>query len=213
MTNPTNNPADILRAELAALKWPDLKRKASQEYGIKLLAEYNADDIITLIVGKATGATNYVTDKQDLSEKDSRAGWSRIRVMKNSNEQGTHCMVCHNGYQIAIPYNVEVNIPTVTAEYIASKQTPMPVEAGDGVGVRIEYAPRWVVAFMEKNYGPEGETGYIPKSERHKYWTEIRERKLNEKREFFRRFQFWPTDKKLKQYFEAGLFRKEEVRA
>lgn len=206
-----SNPNDELKTYLKSLKWQDLKREASTKYGIKLSAEYNSDDIISLIMAKASGNTSFVTDTTQLTEKENKYGWSRIKVMRNSREaNSTHCMACHQGYQFAIPFNVEVNIPTVTAEYLTTKKIPVPT-LGDDFFVRMDYEPRWYVQFIEKNYGPNGETNYIPKSERHKYWSTVRESKLAAKRAFMDRFNFWPTDKKLKQYFEAGMFNNTRV--
>lgn len=201
-----------LTEKLGALTWPELRKKASQEYGIKLLPEYKQSDLIRLILDKVNGPTKYVVPKE-LTEEEERFGWSRVKIMKNdSKDYGSHCRACHNGFQFAIPYGVEVPLPTVTAEYIETKTKPKHVEDGmaseiisgiyDGSGLE----PRWTVMYAEKNYGPNGETDYIPPSERHKYWNSQREARLEVKRNFYERFNFWPTDKVLKEYMRAGMF-------
>lgn len=206
--------ANDLRVKLAELSWPELKKCAVKEYGIKPLPEWTAPDYINAIVAKASGATRFVTDDEELDSKEDKYGWSRIKVLRSGRESGTHCMACHNGFQFAIPYNLEVNLPTVTAEYLTTKKSPVPKNAEDGNGTIIEYEDRWIVQFIEKNYGPNGERDYIPKKERHKYWNATREAKLTNKRKFFERFRYWPTDKVMKEHMTAGYFtaqRREEA--
>lgn len=198
--------ASTLRETLSALSVPELKRTAVKEYGIKPLPEWTEGDYINAIVTKASGATKFVTDTAELAAKNDKYGWSRIKVLRSGREAGTHCMACHNGFQFAIPYNLEVNLPTVTAEYLTTKKSPIPKNAEDGNGTIIEYEDRWIVQFLEKNYGPDGERGYIPQSEKHKYWTGTREAKLTNKRRFFDQFGYWPTDKAMKEHMQAGYF-------
>lgn len=195
-----------LREELSALSWPDLKKTAIKDYGLKPHPEWTAPDYVNAIMAKLAGSTKYVTDKQALDTKDAKWGWSRIKVLRTGRESGTHCMAAHNGFQFAIPYNVEVNLPTVTAEYLTTKKSPIPKNAEDGNGTIIEYEDRWLVQFLEKNYGPEGETGYIPPKERHKYWNDTREAKLGIKRKFMEQFNYWPTDRVLREHMAAGYF-------
>ena len=196
-----------LRNELAKLDLPELRKKAAKEYGIKLLPEYSKDDVIQLIVGKASGNTKFVTETTPLEAKNEKWGWSRIKVIRGRDAtNNTHCQAAHNGFQFAIPYNLEVNLPTVTAEYLTTKKSPVPKQSEDGNGTIIEYEDRWIVQFIEKNYGPNGEKDYIPKSERGKYWNSVREAKLAKKRKFFEEMGFWPTDKALKDHMSAGYF-------
>ncbi len=196
-----------LRNELSKLDLPELRKKAVKEYGIKLLPEYTKDNIIEVIVGKASGATKFVTDTVPLDNKDDKYGWSRIKVIRGRDAtNNTHCQAAHNGFQFSIPYNLEVNLPTVTAEYLTTKKSPVPKMSEDGQGTIIEYEDRWIVQFIEKNYGPNGEKDYIPKSERGKYWNSVREAKLAKKRKFFEEMGFWPTDKALKDHMSAGYF-------
>lgn len=198
---------DELRTELEALTWNELRRKAIQDYGIKLLPEYKAVDIIRLIMDKEQGQTKFITESTPLENKSKKWGWSRIKVFRNSKEPkgNTHCRACHNGYQFAIPYGVEVNIPTITAEYLTTKKTPVPQEDSNG-NTQIMYEDRWIVNFIEKNYGPNGETDYVPPEQAGKYWNKVREAKLSTKRKFFEQFNFWPTDKVLKEHMSAGMF-------
>lgn len=196
-----------LRNELVKLDLPELRKKAAKEYGIKLLPEYSKDDVIQLIVGKASGNTKFVTDTTPLEQKNEKYGWSRGKVIRGRDAtNNTHCQAAHNGFQFSIPYNLEVNLPTVTAEYLTTKKSPVPKQSEDGNGTIIEYEDRWIVQFIEKNYGPNGERDYIPPSERGKYWNSVREAKLAKKRKFFEEMGFWPTDKALKDHMSAGYF-------
>ena len=201
------------REQLNSMEWADLRRVAAKDYGIKLLPEYKKEDIVRLILDQNSGPTKFVVPDVNAIEEDDRFGWSRVKIMKNSSQDyGTHCRACHNGFQFAIPYGVEVPLPTVTAEYIERKMKPKYKEESiaseligsleDGSGLE----PRWIVQFYEKNYGPNGESDYIPKKERHKYWNGQREARLSVKRNFIDRFGFWPTDKVLKEYMRAGMF-------
>ena len=193
--------------ELIKLDLPELRKKAAKEYCIKLLPEYSKDDVIQLIVGKASGNTKFVTENAPLESKNEKWGWSRIKVIRGRDAtNNTHCQAAHNGFQFAIPYNLEVNLPTVTAEYLTTKKSPVPKQSEDGNGTIIEYEDRWIVQFIEKNYGPNGEKDYIPKSERGKYWNSVREAKLGNKRKFYEEMGFWPTDKALKEHMAAGYF-------
>ncbi len=196
-----------LTLELNTFDIGELRKKAAKEYGIKLLPEYTKADIIGLIVGKATGNTKFVTDTSPLAQKNEKYGWSRIKVILGRDAtSNTHCQAAHNGFQFSIPYNLEVNIPTVTAEYLTTKKSPVPKQSEDGNGTIIEYEDRWIVQFIEKNYGPNGERDYIPPSERGKYWNSVREAKLAKKRKFFEEMGYWPTDKGLKEHMSAGYF-------
>lgn len=201
-----------LKAYLKELPWTELKRKAAVEYGIKVLPEYKQENIIALILDLNAQPTKFVTDQEPIADKPDKSGWSRIKVIKSGREKDTHCRGCHNGYQFAIPFNVEINFPTVTAEYLETKKQPVYKEesnAGDLLGGLYDGSGlenRWTVVFLEKNNGPNGERGFIPKSERGKYWTTTREAKLAPKRAFYDQFGFWPTDKKLQEYMTAGMF-------
>lgn len=196
-----------LRNELVKLDLPELRKKAAKEYGIKLLPEYSKDDVIQLIVGKASGNTKFVTETTPLEAKNEKWGWSRIKVIRGRDAtNNTHCQAAHNGFQFAIPYNLEVNLPTVTAEYLTTKKSPVPKQSEDGNGTIIEYEDRWIVQFIEKNYGPNGERDYIPPSERGKYWNSVREAKLAKKRKFYEQMGYWPTDKGLQKHMDAGYF-------
>lgn len=193
----------VIRAELESLKWQDLRTKAQRDYGIKLLPEYKAEDIVRLILDKERGEVNYVTERKD--DGESKWGWSRIKVLPGRRESDTHCRASHNGYRFAIPFNVELSFPTVSAEFLTTKKNPVPFETNNGQ-TEIRYEDRWIVQFIEKNYGPNGDIGYIPPSQRGKYWNESRESKLQIKRDFFEQFGFWPTDKRLREYMSAGMF-------
>ncbi len=194
-----------LKAELETLSWNELRTKYTKEYGMKMLPEYKAPDLIKFILDRHAGVTKYITDTAPLETKNDRAGWSRIKVLKNTQEQGTHCMAAHNGYQFAIAYNKEVNLPTVTARYLETKHSPVMKDTeGD---LTVQKVPRWVVHYIECNDGPNGEPDYIPESERGKYWNAAREAKLARKRFFFAQLGFWPTDKVIREYTNSGLFR------
>lgn len=200
-----------LKNRLDSLSWPELKKTAAIEYGVKVLPEYNAESLKQFILAKVTSdAATFVTDTVPIAAKDNKSGWSRVRIIKGPREKDTHCRACHNGYQFAIPFNVDVNLPTVTAEYLETKKEPKFIEeseAGNLLGGLVDGSgleSRWTVVILEKNYGPNGERGFIPASERGKYLN--REAKLAPKRQFFDQFGFWPTDKRLKEYMQAGMF-------
>lgn len=198
---------EAFATELNAFDIGDLRKKAAKEYGIKLLPEYTKADIINLIVNKASGNTKFVTDTTPLEQKNEKYGWSRVKVIRGRDAtNNTHCQAAHNGFQFSIPYNLEVNLPTVTAEYLTTKKSPVPKQSEDGNGTIIEYEDRWIVQFIEKNYGPNGERDYIPPSERGKYWNSVREAKLAKKRKFFEQMGYWPTDKGLQKHMDAGYF-------
>ncbi len=198
---------EAFATELNAFDISDLRKKAAKEYGIKLLPEYTKADIINLIVNKASGNTKFVTDTTPLEQKNEKYGWSRVKVIRGRDAtNNTHCQAAHNGFQFSIPYNLEVNLPTVTAEYLTTKKSPVPKQSEDGNGTIIEYEDRWIVQFIEKNYGPNGERDYIPPSERGKYWNSVREAKLAKKRKFFEQMGYWPTDKGLQKHMDAGYF-------
>jgi len=198
---------EAFATELNEFDIGDLRKKAAKEYGIKLLPEYTKADIINLIVNKASGNTKFVTDTTPLEQKNEKYGWSRVKVIRGRDAtNNTHCQAAHNGFQFSIPYNLEVNLPTVTAEYLTTKKSPVPKQSEDGNGTIIEYEDRWIVQFIEKNYGPNGERDYIPPSERGKYWNSVREAKLAKKRKFFEQMGYWPTDKGLQKHMDAGYF-------
>lgn len=198
-----------LRSKLEALSWNDLRRTARDDYGIRILPEYKAADLIRLVLDKDRSNTNYVTDKEQIADKNEKYGWSRIIVRPGRNDRETHCRAAHNGYKFAIPYNVEVNIPTVTAEYLTTKRTPRPVERDNGT--EIVYEDRWMIQFVEKHYGPNNERDYVPPEARGKYWNNAREAKLKIKRRFFEEMGYWPTDKALRDHMTAGTFKRETI--
>lgn len=200
------NPTHILKEELDKLSWPELRSKAVKQYAIRLSPEHTAHDIKRLILDKAAGVTKYVTDDAPLENKSAKYGWSRVKVLQNTRDNDKHCKACHNGFQFAVPYNVEVNLPTITCEYLESKYAPIMKNNDDMSDGWMEHEPRWTVIYLEKNYGPNGEADYVPPDQRHKYWTEARERKLGVKRAFMDEMGFWPTDKKLKEYTINGMF-------
>lgn len=196
-----------LQSQLSGLDLPELRKKAAKEYGVKPLPEWTKADVINAILAKASGATKYVTDTSPLEEKGSKYGWSRIKVVRGrDNVINTHAQASLNGYQFSIPYGLEVNIPTIVADFLSRKKSPVPKQDPGENLVRIEYEDRWIVQFLEKNYGPNGEEDYIPKSERAKFWNDQREAKLKKKRDFLEQMGFWPTDRDLKRHMDSGYF-------
>lgn len=194
------------RQSLEDLKWSDLRAEAGK-YGVRVVPEYKKEDLIRLMIDKKFGQAATIVDQQDLGKKEERFGWSRIIVEPGRTERDSvDCRACHNGYQFIIPYGLEVNIPTVTAEFLAERKAAVGKSPEDGGPVRIEKFARWNVQFLERNYGPNGERGYIPVSERSKYWTSAREAKLANKRKFYQERGYWPTDKVLSEEMRSLNF-------
>ena len=90
-------------------------------YGLRPMPEWTKENLIEriLAVTESTSST-YATAADESTRDNPRQGMSRIVVSNGSGQPDTHCRVNHNGYQVFIPFEVEVEIPTITADYIKS---------------------------------------------------------------------------------------------
>jgi hypothetical protein len=166
------------------------------------MPEWNKENLVEriLAVTESTSGT-YAVAAAEESRENPRRGMSRITVSNSSGQPDTHCRVNHNGYQVFIPFEVEVEIPTITADYIKGLKQMRLVAVNPDENVLekgLRWVPRYTVGFVWRDDGP------CPCPE--KYAGLRREKLHGPKRRFFEQFGFWPSDKKLREYSQNHSF-------
>jgi len=194
--------SEALKKQLDELTLPQLRKEAASIYGLRPMQEWTKENLIERILATVESTpSTFVTEGSAATRDNPRCGMSRITVSNSSGQPDTHCRVNHNGYQVFIPFEVEVEIPTITADYIKGlKQMRLvaidPTESVLEKGLR--WVPRYTVGFVWRDDGP------CPCPD--KYMGVRREAVLAPKRRFLKQFGFWPSDKKLREYAQNHSF-------
>ena len=184
--------SEELKKQLDSLTIGELRQMAVQKYAINISREHKKTDLIGLIMARHEDGTEYIAPAGP-AEDEIKEGWSRITVSNSSAQSDTTCRVIHNGYQVSIPFDKEVEVPTLTADYIKGLKVQKLVKVEDSnfmMEKHVEWVPKYGVTFHQRNVGK------CPCPE--KYIAQRREAILKPKRDFFAKFGFWPSDKKLR---------------
>ena len=188
---------DDIRKRLGEKTIAELRKEAVQVYGISISRDHNKKDLIDLICQKETGDVLYVRenvrDDNGVSASGLESGMSRVTISNSSAQNDFVCRVNDNGFQVSIPFDVEVDIPTRTADYLKGLKVQKLVKSDNGeflLEKHVEWVPKYGVTFHERREGPcKHDNKYLHKK---------REALLRPKREFYAKHGFWPSDKKLR---------------
>lgn len=193
---------EVLKKQLSEKTIQELRKEAVHIYGLRPMPEWNKENLVERIIAAVEStASTFVTEGSAESRDNPRQGMSRITVSNSSGQPDTHCRVNHNGYQVFIPFEVEVEIPTITADYIKGlKQMRLvAIDATENVLEKgLRWVPRYTVGFVWRDDGP------CPCPE--KYMGLRREAVQAPKRRFLKQYGFWPSDKKLREYAQNHSF-------
>ena len=194
--------SEQLKKQLEERTIQQLRKDAVSIYGLRPMPEWTKENLIEriLAVTESTSST-YATAADESTRDNPRQGMSRIVVSNSSGQPDTHCRVNHNGYQVFIPFEVEVEIPTITADYIKSLKHMRLVAVNPDENVLekgLRWVPRYTVGFIWRDDGP------CPCPD--KYMGLRREATLAPKRRFLKQYGFWPSDKKLREYAQNHSF-------
>ncbi len=194
--------SESLKKQLEEKTIQQLRKDAVSIYGLRPMPEWNKENLIERILAVTESSTGTYQQAAGEGTRDNpRQGMSRIVVSNSSNQSDSHCRVNHNGYQVFIPFEVEVEIPTITADYIKGLKQMKLVAVNPDENVLekgLRWVPRYTVGFIWRDDGP------CPCPD--KYSGLRREKVLAPKRRFLEQFGFWPSDKKLREYAQNHSF-------
>jgi hypothetical protein len=184
--------SDEFKTQLDSKTIGELRQMAVKTYGISINREHTKKDLISLICAQQDTGIEFLSEAGP-RKPEIESGWSRITVSNSTAQADITCRVIHNGYQVSIPFDKEVEIPTVTADYIKGLRVQKLVKVEDSnfmMEKHVEWVPKYGVTFHQRGDGP------CPCPE--KYITARREAILKPKRDFMAKHGFWPSDKKLR---------------
>lgn len=177
--------------EVALLKLDmgELRKKASQQFGIKLTREHKKDDIIREIM-EAVSKANYA----EISDGDLKPGFARIKLTPIAGRVTFPVYQNTNGYTCFIPPGHEVDVPIKVVETLrhAEEMKKVQNEFGEYTDV---LQPSYPFELLATNPGPDPRPGY--EVQRDKKWEPFRE--------FYKQNGFWPSAKVLEQTRATGL--------
>lgn len=181
-----------LKANLESLSIGDLRKHASQNFGLKITRDHTKDDIITLIVGTVAKG-NFAA----VAEGEIKPGWARIKLSDTNDYRSQFPVhVNANGYECKIPFGVEVDVPIRVLESLknAVEYRIYQNEFHERAQKFSDSYPFQIIGMVEGNDPRPG--------------LELaREQKLKPKRRFREEFGFWPTDKVLRDFIQSGMFK------
>lgn len=189
-----NKDLQQLKTQLEVLPMAELRKRAVQHFGLKLSREMTKEDVLTMVIGEVA-KRNYA----GIADGDLRPGYARIKLQKVGWRSSFPAYINANGYECFIPYNINVDVPLRVLESLDHAEE---FTVSDGVEdgsyeIKQSYVQSYPYQLIERCEGPDPKPGI-----------EIqREQKLKPKYLFREQFGFWPTDKVMKDYMQAGMFR------
>lgn len=174
---------------LNKLEIGELRKKASQQFGIKLTREHKKEDIIRDIVAVVSKA-NFA----EASDGDLKPGYARIKLTTIAGKVTFPVYQNTNGYYCFIPPGIEVDVPIKVVETLrhAEEMKKVQNEFGEYEDVM---QPSYPFELIAMNKGPDPKPGYEVQ----------RDMKWKPYREFYEQNGFWPSAKVLEQTRAAGL--------
>ena len=182
MDNKQNYLKDF-REALENLSIADLRSRATKNFGLKLTREHTKQDIIDLIVSVAS-KQNFA----DAAEGSIRPGYVRLKLqpIPGKAPAGFPVFLNCNGYSVFVPVDAVVDLPIKMIETLEHAEEIHQVRnefGGYSDSMSLSY-PYQIIGRCE---GPDPRPGLEV----------ARERKLAPKREFFKKYGYWPSDKVL----------------
>ena len=173
-----------LREDLELLQMGELRKRAAQNFGLKLVQTDSKEDIINKIVGVASKQNFAEVAKGDVPEP----GWTRVRVHPITGKPKFPFYSQVNGYQCWIPFNVEVDVPHKIVGVLndAVEMRVVTDEMGNRSDVFEQSYPFTIIAAT-------------PGSDPRPGMEVARERKLAAKRQFAEINGFWPKDSEMRE--------------
>lgn len=175
-----------LREQLEVYPMGELRKKAVENFGLRLTREDTKDIIIDRIIAVAS-KNNYAKVVQNDGMPE--PGWTRIRAFPVAGRPQTPFFVAVNGYHVYIPFNVDVDVPHKIVEALQNaveKKVETDFETGAKSWTSTNSYPINVIASTP---GPDPRPGFEVQ----------RERKLAAKRAFEEREGYWPKDSEIKE--------------
>lgn len=181
-----------LKTNLETRTIGELRKQATQNFGLKLTREHTKEDIIALIVAAASKG-NYAA----AADGEIKPGWARIKLAATNDYRSAFPVhVNANGYECKIPFGIEVDVPIRVLESLknAVEYHVGQNEFGERVIKYSESYPFQVIGIVD---GPDPRPGLEAG----------REQRLRPKRRFTEQFGFYPTDKVFAEFVQSGMFK------
>lgn len=180
-----------LRATLEDRPIAELRSMAKNNFGIRLSRDDTKEDLINKLVG-FMHKTEFA-----MVEGDLKPGWARIKLHPVPGRPPRPIYVNHNDYQCFIPVDVEVDVPlkliaedgslACSGEWRVSQN-----EFNETVTTFVQANPFSVIATVA---GPDPRPGFEVR----------REAKIKAKRDFCRKYGYWPKDDDVKDILRARI--------
>lgn len=177
------------RANLETKAIGDLRKMASNNFGIKLTREHTKQDIIDLIVA-AVSKANYA----EASDGELKPGWATIKILPVAGKVTFPVFLNCNGYHVFVPIGVEVDVPIKVIEVLNNAQ-----EMKKTKNEFDEYIDTFELSYpfqvLATNPGPDPRPGREAATD--KKWKPFRK--------FFDKYGYWPSQKVLQAATTASI--------
>lgn len=144
-----------LRSDLETLSTPELKKKASAQFGIKFTRDDDKDSIINSIIGQA--------QKFDFAKTPDggiKPGWTRIKVHPKPGYPNTPFFVGLNDIGLHVPVKVEVDIPTKFVALLNDAVEHHAVQDESGESTTWEKELSYAFSIIGSTPGPDPRPGF-----------------------------------------------------
>ncbi len=175
-----------LREQLEILPMPEIRKKAVQNFGLRLSRDDTKEDVINRIIGAAS-KQNYARDVAD-SNSLPDPGWTRIRVHPVPGRPSFPFFAAINGYSVFIPFSLEVDVPHKFVALLQNAQE-MRITTDDFGNQTRKMEDSYPFAIIHATPGPDPRPGGEKK----------RERKIAAKKKFAEEYGYWPSDVDLRE--------------
>lgn len=179
---------DELRSQLGTLPAGTLRKKAETQFGLKLAASTNKEDIINAIIGQAQRFDFGRINGSD----ELKPGWARIKLHPPAGRPPSPVWLSVNGRSITIPMNVEVDVPIKYIRVLENAEEIHSDTDGDGMHVDWESNASYPYSVLQTKDGPDPMPGFEV----------AREKKLAPKRAFYAKHEHWPNKQELQNFLE-----------
>ena len=186
------NDLSSLKANLENLSIAELRKHASQNFGIKLTREHTKDDIVTLILGTVSKG-NFA----EVADGELRPGWARIKLSATNDWRGAFPVhINANGFECKIPFGVEVDVPLRVLESLKNAVEFRVYQNEFGERAQ-KYSDSYPFQVIGKVEGEDPRPGL----------EKAREQRLRPRYRFRDQFGFYPTDKAFREFVQSGMFK------
>lgn len=188
-----------IKAELEGLRTrfenqsiADLRTQASKVYGLRITRDMSKDDLIQAILGHVAK-----TNIAHAADGELKPGWARIKLNNTGDYRSEQPVYVNaNGFECHIPFGIEVDVPIRCLESLKNA-IEFRVYINDFQEKAHKFSDSYPFNIIGQVDGPDPRPGLEVR----------REAKIRPKLRFREKFDFYPTDKQLREFVTNGMFK------